>query len=171
MENVYYLTAVIVYGIFIVQFILSWVGGHADIDFDGHTDFDVGDLVSFKGLIHLLMGFSGWTASQQYFTGTVSNWDWTIGAAIGIILMLILYFIYKFCMKLQYIPKREPKEALVGKTGTVYLRFTEHHFIVFIQCNGQQEEIEVKSKEPMPNLRTGDYVQVTSYENGEYFIH
>ena len=59
----YYVLGIISYSIFIVQFILSNLGfgdTDIDIDLDGDADFDVSDLLSFKGLIHFLMGFSGW---------------------------------------------------------------------------------------------------------------
>ena len=48
MSEVYYLLAATSYGI--VQFVLSWFGGDTDLD------VDVGDIVSFKGFIHFLMG-------------------------------------------------------------------------------------------------------------------
>lgn len=35
------------------------------VNFDGDADFDIGDVVSFKGLIHFLMGFGGWTSIKQ----------------------------------------------------------------------------------------------------------
>ena len=64
----YYILGIISYGIFIVQFILSNLGfgdTDIDIDLDGDIDFDVSDLLSFKGLIHFLMGFSGWLSLKQ----------------------------------------------------------------------------------------------------------
>lgn len=59
----YYILGAVSYGIFIVQFILSSFGfleTDLDVDFDGNVDFNVSDLLSFKGLIHFAMGFSGW---------------------------------------------------------------------------------------------------------------
>lgn len=59
MSEVYYLLAA--YGIFLVQFILSWFGGDTDldVDLDGELDMNVSDIVSFKGLVHweLVDGF------------------------------------------------------------------------------------------------------------------
>lgn len=57
MSETYYLLAAISYGIFIVQFILSWFGGDTDldVDLDGELDMDVSDIVSFKGLVHFVM--------------------------------------------------------------------------------------------------------------------
>ena len=67
MSDVYYIIGGVAYGIFILQFIISWVAGEldVDVDFDGDADFDIGDVVSFKGLIHFLMGFGGWTSIKQ----------------------------------------------------------------------------------------------------------
>ena len=47
----YYIIGGVAYGIFILQFIISWVAGEldVDVDFDGDADFDIGDVVSFKG--------------------------------------------------------------------------------------------------------------------------
>ena len=56
-NNLYYILGGIAYGIFILQFIISWVAGEFDVDFDG--DADVSDVVSFKGFIHFFMGFGG----------------------------------------------------------------------------------------------------------------
>jgi hypothetical protein len=52
MSDVYYIIGGVAYGIFILQFIISWVAGEldVDVDFDGDADFDIGDVVSFKGL-------------------------------------------------------------------------------------------------------------------------
>ena len=55
MEQIIYLLTAIIYGIFIIRFILSWIGG----DFDFDSDFDLGDVVSFKGATHFLMGLLG----------------------------------------------------------------------------------------------------------------
>lgn len=50
MSDVYYIIGGVAYGIFILQFIISWVAGEldVDVDFDGDADFDIGDVVSFE---------------------------------------------------------------------------------------------------------------------------
>lgn len=70
----YYILGIISYGIFILQFCLSFIGGDTemdtdiDIDLDGEADFSFSDLISFKGLIHFLMGLSGWLMITQQVT-------------------------------------------------------------------------------------------------------
>lgn len=41
MSDVYYVVGGVAYGIFILQFIISWVAGEldVDVDFDGDADF------------------------------------------------------------------------------------------------------------------------------------
>ena len=63
-EQIYYAVALTVYSIFIIRFILSWVGA----DFDVDADVDISDVVSFKGLTHFLMGFSGWLSVKSYIS-------------------------------------------------------------------------------------------------------
>lgn len=62
-NNLYYILGGIAYGIFILQFIISWVAG----------ELDVSDVVSFKGLIHFLMG---WTSIKQLLGYEVTWIDW-----------------------------------------------------------------------------------------------
>lgn len=61
------------HGIFLVQFILSWFGG--DTDLDGELDMNVSDIVSFKGLIHFIMGASGWLCVKQSVSHSVEWYD------------------------------------------------------------------------------------------------
>ena len=46
MQQIYYSIACIVYGIFIMQFILSWFGGDSefDVDLDGDADLSINDI-------------------------------------------------------------------------------------------------------------------------------
>lgn len=37
-----------------------------DVDLDGELDMDVSDIVSFKGLVHFVMGASGWLCIKFY---------------------------------------------------------------------------------------------------------
>lgn len=61
--NVYFFSALVSTGIFLLQFILSIFFGSMDTDIDvnadGNADIDMSSVLSFKGLIHFCMGF-GW---------------------------------------------------------------------------------------------------------------
>ena len=94
MINIYYLIAAIAYGIFIIQFILSWFGGDTDldVDLDGNADFDVGDLVSFKGLIHFLMGAFSYLSLIQT-NREITIFDYVFAFIIGVIFIIVLYYV------------------------------------------------------------------------------
>ena len=87
MEQIYCTIAIIVYAIFIIRFILSWFG--SDFDFD--DDLDVGDIVSFKGLTHFLMGSTGWLSLKSIITHNIQWWDYLIALGLGILFVIILF--------------------------------------------------------------------------------
>lgn len=51
MSNVYYLLAAISYGIFLVQFILSWFGGDTDLDVDLDGELDMAPALAVQKMI------------------------------------------------------------------------------------------------------------------------
>lgn len=144
-NNLYYILGGIAYGIFILQFIISWVAGefNVDVDFDGDADFDVSDVVSFKGFIHFFMGFGGWTSIKQLLGYEVTWIDWLIGFFIGLVFVFMLYHLYKFCMKLQNLPKDEPKTNLVGRTATIYVHLGEGRHLASVNISGALRNVTV----------------------------
>ena len=159
----YYVLGIISYGIFIVQFILSNLGfgdTDIDIDLDGDIDFDVSDLLSFKGLIHFLMGFSGWLM----LSGTVNVSTVVIAIILGIGFMVGLYFIYKVCMKFNSEPTIKTGIELIGETATVYLPYLENMYICTLK---DSREIVCSSELP---LKIGSSVRINSYISGIYYV-
>ena len=118
MEQVIYIVALVVYGLFIIRFILSWVGG--DFDLDGDLDLDVSDVVSFKGLTHFLMGASGWLSVKQYTTHSIMWYDYLIAFCVGILFIGMLFQLYKFMMKLESKPTILTGKDLVGTSAIIY---------------------------------------------------
>ena len=169
MEQIYYTIAVIVYGIFIIRFILSWVG----TDFDVDTDLDLSDVVSFKGLTHFLMGFSGWLSVKSYTTHNVMWYDYLIAFILGVIFVIILYYVYKFLMKLENKPQILSNEDLIGSTAKVYLvqstidADTLFKYIITVDNGIGTIEIPAKSRE---FYKIGDSVVIKDYVNAYYII-
>ena len=154
----YYVLGIISYGIFIVQFILSNLGfgdTDIDIDLDGDVDFDVSDLVSFKGLIHFLMGFSGWLM----LSGTVNVFTVIIAIILG-----IGFMVDKVCMKFNSEPTIKTGVELIGETATVYLPFLENTYICTLK---DSREIVCSSELP---LKRGSSVRINSYISGIYYV-
>lgn len=159
----YYILGIVSYGIFIVQFILSNLGisdTDIDVDFDGNVDFDVSSLLSFKGLVHFAMGFSGWLM----LSGKVTTIDFAIAAVIGIIFMIILYYLYRLCMKFNSEPTTKVGIQLVGSSATVYVPYVGDKYICTLPDS--RELVCVSSS----RLTPGDVVKIESYINGVYHV-
>lgn len=166
----YYILGMIAYGIFILQTILSIVIGDFDfdIDFDGNVDFDGSDILSFKGLIHFLMGFSGWLMLADKFQTTFPLIGNMWGAVlVGLVLMIVLYYTYKFCYKLRSEGTHLEKEGLVDLVGTVYLAGDCYYYIT-VDIGGCTTELKVYCNDHV--FKKGDKVIIKSYKDGKYYI-
>jgi hypothetical protein len=173
MEQIYYGIAIVVYGIFIIRFILSWIGGDFDVDMDVDTDLDLSDVVSFKGATHFLMGMFGWLSVKGFITHNIQWYDYLIGFILGIIFVIILFYIYKFMIKLESKPTILFGEDLIGHQGTVYLKEYEdldtgwkHYIITVNNGNGTVELSAISTK----SFRTGDSITIFDFENSYYLI-
>ena len=173
MEQIYYGVAVFVYSLFIVRFILSWVGGDFDLDMDADGDIDLGDVVSFKGATHFLMGFSGWLSVKSFTTHNVMWWDYLIAFILGVIFVIILYFVYKFMMSLEKKPQVLTGKQLIGKTAKVYLRTGYDSiddtckYVITVDNNVGTMEYPAKSKSV---YNVGDSVTISDFANAYYII-
>ena len=171
MEQIYYTAAAVIYGIFIIRFILSWVGGDFDVDID--TDLDLGDVVSFKGITHFLMGFFGWLSVKSFTTHNVMWYDYLIAFVLGVIFVIILYYVYKFLMKLENKPQVLSGKDFIGSTAKVYLVLstidadTLFKYVITVNNGTGTVEIPAKSRE---SYKTGDSVVIKDYVNAYYII-
>ena len=166
-EQVYYAIALIVYSIFIIRFILSWVGA----DFDVDADIDIGDVVSFKGLTHFLMGFSGWLSVKSYITHNVMWYDYLIALILGVIFVILLYFVYKFLISLETKPQILFGKQLIGKTGKIYIILEPEDsikkYIITVGNGLGTQEYPAKSNN---SYKLGDEVVISDYVNAYYII-
>lgn len=165
----YYILGIISYGIFILQFGLSFLfGGDADldVDFDGEADFSFSDLISFKGLIHFLMGMSGWLMLQ----GNASWLNICFSIFVGILLAVLLALIYKLALRFQSIPTKKSGIELIGTPVSIYLTMetiSDKHCICQVCNGGITEEINCVTSTP---VKVGDKRTILDYKNGIYYI-
>ena len=166
-EQIYYAVALTVYSIFIIRFILSWVGADFDID----ADVDIGDVVSFKGLTHFLMGFSGWLSVKSYITHNVMWYDYLIALILGVIFVILLYFVYKFLISLETKPQILSGKQLIGKTGKIYVILEPEDsikkYIITVGNGLGTQEYPAKSNN---SYKLGDEVVISDYVNAYYII-
>ena len=166
-EQIYYAVALTVYSIFIIRFILSWVGA----DFDVDADVDVSDVVSFKGLTHFLMGFSGWLSVKSYITHNVMWYDYLIALILGVIFVILLYFVYKLLISLETKPQILSGKQLIGKTGKIYVILEPEDsikkYIITVGNGLGTQEYPAKSNN---SYKLGDEVVISDYVNAYYII-
>lgn len=166
----YYILGIISYDIFIVQFFLfnffGW--GDLDIDFDGEPDFGLGDVLSFKGLVHFAMGFSGWLM----LAGKVTLTTLAIASVIGFAFIVILYYAYRLCLKFNSEPQIKSGESLVGKEVAIYVQISEMEYSG--NCITDSGYIPLDrcrlSKPANHTIKCGDILHIDSYKSGIYFI-
>jgi hypothetical protein len=161
--DLYYIIGILSYGTFIIQFIATLVLGDIDldVDFDGNIDFNVSDLVSFKGLIHFLMGYSGWII----LTDSTTLYNNIIAIIVGLVFVIILYYIYRLILKLNYEPIPKSGTELIGTKVTVYLTMADPYKCICTINNSC--EINCISRDP---VSVGDIRTILNYRNGIYFI-
>ena len=166
-EQIYYAVALTVYSIFIIRFILSWVGA----DFDIEADVDISDVVSFKGLTHFLMGFSGWLSVKSYITHNVMWYDYLIALILGVIFVILLYFVYKLLISLETKPQILFGKQLIGKTGKIYVILEPEDsikkYIITVGNGLGTQEYPAKSNN---SYKLGDEVVISDYVNAYYII-
>ena len=166
-EQVYYAIALTVYSIFIIRFILSWIGADFDID----ADVDISDVVSFKGFTHFLMGFSGWLSVKSYITHNVMWYDYLIALILGVIFVILLYFVYKFLISLETKPQILFGKQLIGKTGKIYVILESEDsikkYIITVGNGLGTQEYPAKSNN---SYKLGDEVVISDYVNAYYII-
>lgn len=163
--GVYEIIATVVCGLFCIQFILSIIGADWDFDIDGDLDLGMGDIVSFKGLMHFLLG-TVWLAVKEHTHAPIMWYDYIIAFLLGIFLMIALYFVYKFVISLKHESSPIPKELLVGQSGRVDLVTADYCIVTIETASGS---IEVKTKyETTPEI--GNLVTIKEFKNGLYYI-
>lgn len=171
MDQIIYGITIIIYGIFILRFILSWIGG--DFELDADADIDLGDVVSFKGATHFLMGLSGWLSTKLLITHSLQWYDYLIGFILGVIFVIILFYVYKFMMKLESKPTILFGKDLIGHQGTIYLKeYVDldtgwHHYTITVNNGGGTVELSAISTK---SFRTGDSVVIIDFKNSYYLI-
>ena len=168
----YFGIAIFCTGIFIIQFILSFILGEFDLDTDidldedGDVDFSLSDLLSFKGLCHFGIGF-GWT--MWFSKGENQFISACIAILVGIILMFVLYGVYKLCLIFKNEGPKETDKDLVGRVVEIYLKGTDNNWIVLVEYNNYLSKKIVKSLSGRKYKNT-EKTQILKYESGILWI-
>ena len=156
----YVIVLIVSSGLFVLTSIGSLFFGSVDMDFDGDLDvgsgFIVSDVISFKGLVHFLIGFSLTLTLMGGFTPLSS----AVGVATGIVFMMSLYYLYKMLFtKLQQNIKYT--DVIDNMEADVYF-WDEKTKIgeVFVTLEGRQVTITLKCDEDISFVK-GQKIRVS----------
>lgn len=161
-STIFLTVAIVATAIFLVQFIVSIFFG--DIDTDVDMDTDLGSVISFKGLTHFCIGM-GW---YMYISQGTDISSYVVGILIGLVFVLVLWFLYKKAWQLQNENRPEKPEALLGRECTIYTQNGDR-YVVQIAVNGALREMDVRSLEGR-KYRTGDRAVIVRLESGIMYI-
>lgn len=161
-STIFLTVAIVATAIFLVQFIVSIFFG--DIDTDVDMDTDLGSVISFKGLTHFCIGM-GW---YMYISQGTDISSYVVGILVGLVFVLVLWFLYKKAWQLQNENRPEKPEALLGRECTIYTQNGDR-YVVQIAVNGSLREMDVRSLEGR-KYRTGDRAVIIRLESGIMYI-
>lgn len=161
--------------IFIIQTILTFIGGDAgdglEADFD--SDLDGGSstfqLFSFRNLTNFLIGFS-WSGVLLYNKIENKLFLTFIAFIVGAIFLLLFFFIMKQILKLSE-DNTFRIENTIGKVATVYLTIPENKNgkgKVQVSVNGTTHEIDAITEKD--KINSGDLIKVISIESGNLLV-
>ena len=169
MEEIIYVLCIFSYTYFITSLVLTFFFGNIDldVDLDGDIDCDFSAILSFKGFIHFLMGFSSYLSYCNYTLHSIEMYDYLGAFLLGIFFMFILGLSYIICMKANYVPEQLTGEQLIGKTAkvTLFRKSDEEYYYYYASCGTL--EIFLKSKH---KLVPGEEYIINNFINNYYLV-
>lgn len=169
-DKIIWLITIPVTVIFIIEMILTFAGmdSNSDLnaDFDGDLDSSSGDsapfqLFTFRNFINFFLGF-GWSVIALKNTITNQLLLVMVGAAIGIILVAIVMYLFFWLTGMAQDGSMDLKNA-INKTAEVYLTIPSAKTgvgKVHIRLQGNIRELDaITSGE---TVKTGEFVKVNA---------
>ena len=137
-------------------FLLTATGSlfFGEMDFD--ADVDGGDIFSFKGLLHFLMGFSLTLTLMKEVTVTSVS----VGIGAGLVFVFVLYFLYRFIYAKSQQSLKYTSE-ITEMDAEVYF-WNENRKIgeVFVSLEGRPVTVTLEGAEGM-KLEKGQKIKVS----------
>lgn len=165
------ISAFLVIGQLILTFVFGGLDLDLDFDGDGFGDFDLGSVVSPKGLIHFLFGASWYLVLIKPVRESGWLWsDWVIAIIIGIVVAFVIVLLYYWMSKLTCEKKQESGQDLVGRIGYIYLNHKNGNYDISIDISGTTSILQVTSQTNQQHWANGTVVEITNYKDGIYFI-
>lgn len=164
---------------FVIKFVLSLVFGDLDIDFDsdGEIDTDLSSMLSLKGILHFLLGFS----STLYFIAKFNmdnvydysgNYPFSVidfisAIIIGLIFMVGLFYVYKLVLKLDHSNVNEID--IDGMKCSILINLGNGSYEVLVYTPSGTLKKQVYASDNKDNLPIGTEYTITKYGD-KYYI-
>jgi len=177
LEQTYWIIALIGSAVFLVIFMLTFIGGIGDTDMEADAnDFEADDggvgfqFFTFKGIIAFftIFGWSGVVSIDNELSATATL---IISIIAGFIMMVLTSSLFYWMHKLAESGTLKMKNA-VGVIGEVYLPIGAKRSKmgkVQIKVQGSLRELEAITDEE-ENLKTGTMVKVTEIVSAELLL-
>lgn len=177
LERTYWIIALIGSAVFLVIFILTFIGGDSDADMEADaSDFEADDggvgfqFFTFKNIVAFftIFGWSGITCIDNNFSTTLTL---IISTISGLIMMVLTSLLFYWMHKLAESGTLQIKNA-VGVIGEVYLPIGAERSKmgkVQIKVQGSLRELEAITDES-EELKTGSMVKVTEIVSAEILL-
>lgn len=165
-SSVFFIIASVASGIFLLQFIFSFIfgGGYSDAEMEYSPGPDLSDVFTFKGMTHFCIGM-GW---YVYMIDRDTILTYAVGIAIGLVFVVVLWFVYQQAYMLKKDIKAESKEALMGRECTIYLK-SGKWYVIQIAINGAIRERDALSLNKK-QYQTGDLTFICDVKHGTLYI-
>lgn len=144
--NWYEIVFIVCLALTFAQTVLMLLGLDLDFDFDVDSD-----LISFKGLLHFLVGAMG----TLCIFGSVTLWSVLTAVVVGIILVIMLNWIYKSLSKA--LTQEITYEVNIPEQLVEIYSWNGSSGECVIVLEGVQKHVPIMSDEPL-ELECGDYV-------------
>jgi len=177
LEKTYWIVALIGSAIFVIIFILTFIGGDSDADMEADaTDFEADDggvgfqFFTFKNIVAFFTIF-GWTGVTCIDNDLSKGTTLTISIIAGLIMMVITSYLFFWMHKLAESGTLRMKNAL-GQIGEVYLPIGANRTKmgkVQIKVQGSLRELEAITDE-QEELKTGTMVKVIEIVSAELLL-
>jgi len=173
LARIYWLVAFPSTLLFLIQLVITFIGGdadgHADFDADHDGDFD-GDeggfhIFTFKNLVAFFTLFA-WSGLACIEGGYSLGLVLIISIVTGTIMMLIMASLFYYISKFSYSGTMEFKNA-IGESGSVYLSIPAKKAgagKVQVKVQGQLRTLDAMT-EDLEIIKTGSLIEVTDIIN------
>ena len=164
--------------IFLIQLVMTFIGGDVDHDMDGDFDGDVGDLdhdigfhfITFKNMIAFFTLFA-WSGLASIEGGLGTVFTIIVSTVSGIIMMVIMASLFYYISKLSHSGTMDTQNA-VGQTGDVYLTIpSKKSGLGKVQVNvqGQLRTLDAMT-EDIEDIKSNSIVEVVEIISGNILL-